>query len=99
MFGIRMKAPVHPGEFVKWEIIDPLDLTITDAAKALGVTRAALSAFLNGRARSSPEMALRIEKAFGVSMDTLMRMQCSYDIATIRKKEDEIEVERFAAKA
>lgn len=95
--GIRMKAPVHPGEFVKWEIIDPLDLTVTDAAKTLGVTRAALSAFLNGRARLSPEMALRIEKAFGVSMDTLMRMQNNFDIAQTRERESEIKVERFVA--
>ena len=73
--GIRMKKPVHPGRFVKHEIIEALDLSVTGAARALGVTRAALSAVLNERARLSPEMALRIEKAFGVSMDTLMRMQ------------------------
>ena len=68
--GIRMKHPAHPGGFVKSEIIEALELS---------VTRAALSAVLNERAHLSPEMALRIEKAFGVSMDTLMRMQNSYD--------------------
>jgi len=78
--GIRMKNPAHPGGFVKHEIIEPHDLSVTDAARILGVTRPALSALLNERAALSPEMALRIEKAFGVSMDTLMRMQNSYDI-------------------
>jgi addiction module HigA family antidote len=68
---------------------------VTSAAEALGVTRAALSALLNERARLSPEMGLRIEKAFGVSMDTLMRMQNSYDIAQARNREAEIDVAPF----
>lgn len=93
--GIRMKRPAHPGGFVKHEIIEPLELSVTDAAKALGVTRPALSALLNERAALSPEMALRIEKAFGVSMDTLMRMQNSFDIAEARKRSDEIKVARY----
>ena len=93
--GIRMKNPAHPGGFVKHEIIEALELSVTDAARALGVTRAALSAVLNERARLSPEMALRIEKAFGVSMDTLMRMQNSYDIAQARTRSAEIEVALF----
>ena len=93
--GIRMKNPVHPGGFVRHEIIEALDLSVTGAARALGVTRAALSAVLNERARLSPEMALRIEKAFGVSMDTLMRMQNSYDIARTRTRAGEIKVESF----
>lgn len=93
--GIRMKSPAHPGGFVKHEIIEPLDLSVTDAAKALGVTRPALSALLNERAALSPEMALRIEKAFGVSMDTLMRMQSSFDIAEVRKRSGEIKVARY----
>ena len=93
--GIRMKNPAHPGGFIKHDIIAPLDLTVTAAAKALGVTRAALSTLLNERASLSPEMALRVEKAFGVSMDTLMRMQNSYDIAQMRKREGKIELERF----
>jgi antitoxin HigA-1 len=82
--GIRMKSPAHPGGFVKHEIIEPHGLSVTDAARVLGVTRPALSALLNERATLSPEMALRLEKAFGVSMDTLMRMQNSYDIAQAR---------------
>jgi addiction module HigA family antidote len=90
--GIRLKNPAHPGGFVKSEIIEPLGVSVTDAARALGVTRAALSALLNERAALSSEMALRIEKAFGVSMDTLMRMQNSYEIARARRREGEINV-------
>ncbi|WP_433996243.1 HigA family addiction module antitoxin [Bradyrhizobium jicamae] len=96
--GLRMKNPAHPGGFVKSEIIDPLDLSVTEAAKVLGVTRPALSALLNQRADLSPEMALRLEKAFGVSMDTLMRMQNSFDIAQTRKRAGEIRVARFKGK-
>jgi addiction module HigA family antidote len=96
--NFRLKNPAHPGGFVKTEIIEPLELTVTQAAKVLGVTRPALSTFLHEHSSLSPEMALRIEKAFGVSMDTLMRMQSSYDIAQARKKEGEIEVARFKGK-
>ncbi len=96
--GIRMKNPVHPGGFVKTEIIEPLGLTVTAAAQALGVSRPALSGLLNERVSLSPEMALRIEKAFGVLMDTLMRMQNSYDIAQARGRAREIKVKLFKAK-
>lgn len=95
----RLKNPPHPGSFVRTEIIEPLELSVTDAARALGITRTALSAFLNARSALSPEMALRIEKAFGVSMDTLMRMQGSYDIARTREREAEIRVAPFTAKS
>src|SRR3546814_2899121 len=94
--GIRMKTPAHPGGFVRSEIVEPLGLSVTGAARVLGVTRAGLSALLNERAHLSPEMALRIEKAFGVSMDTLMRMQNSYDIAQDRRREGEIHVAPYA---
>jgi addiction module HigA family antidote len=77
------------------EIIDPLGLSVTAAAKVLGVTRPALSALLNGRAALSSDMALRIEKAFGPKMDTLMRMQTSYDIAQARRREAKIRVRRY----
>ncbi|MBX3559895.1 MULTISPECIES: HigA family addiction module antitoxin [Hyphomicrobiales] len=97
--GMRLEKPPHPGGFVKAEVIEPLNLSVTDAAEVLGITRAALSTFLNGRSNLSPEMALRIEKAFGVPMDTLMRMQCSYDIAEARSKEDGIGVKRYVPKA
>ena len=83
---------------MKHEVLKPLGLSVTEAADALGVTRPALSALLNERAHLSPEMALRIEKAFGVSMETLMRMQNSYDIAQARKREGEIKVERYTGK-
>ena len=96
--GFRMKNPAHPGGFIKHEVIEPLGLSVTAAADVLGVTRATLSTLLNERAHLSPEMALRIEKAFGVSMDTLMRMQNSYDIAQARKREREIKVKRFKGK-
>jgi len=88
----RLKNPPHPGTFVRSEIIEPAELSVTAAADVLGVSRPALSNFLNARASLSPEMALRIEKAFGVSMDTLMRMQGSHDIAEARKRESTIKV-------
>ena len=94
----RLKNPPHPGGFVRTEIIKPRGVSVTAAARVLGVTRAALSAFLNERAALSPKMALRIEKAFGVRMDTLMRMQNSYDISQARSMEGEIKVERFTGK-
>lgn len=97
--GLRMKSPAHPGGFVKHEIIEPLELSVTEAAKVLGVTRPALSALLNERAALSSEMALRLEKAFGVSMDTLMRMQNSFDIAQARKRAGKIKVARYAGAA
>lgn len=92
---LRLKTPAHPSGFVKQEVLKPLGLSVTEAADALGVTRPALSALLNERAHLSPDMAIRIEKAFGVSMETLMRMQNSYDIAQARKREAEIKVERY----
>jgi antitoxin HigA-1 len=90
--NFRLKTPPHPGGFVRAEIIEPAELSVTAAAAVLGVTRPTLSNFLNERVALSPDMALRIEKAFGVSMDTLMRMQNSYDIARTRKRQDEIDV-------
>jgi addiction module HigA family antidote len=97
--GIRMKNPPHPGGFVKTEIIEPLGLSVTSAAHALGVTRAALSAFLNERASLSPDMAIRIKKAFGISIETLMRMQNSYDIAQAHMREGDIVVARYVPDA
>lgn len=96
---MRMHNPPHPGVFLKEEVIEPLKLTITTASRILGVTRPALSKLLNGRASLSPEMALRFEKAFGLKMDTLLRMQTSYDIAQVRKAANKIKVERYAARA
>ena len=95
---MRMVRPAHPGQFIKMEVIEPLNLSVTQAAKALGVTRSALSALLNGRAALSPDMALRIEKAFGPKMDTLLRMQTAYEIAEARDREADIKVKRYVAK-
>ncbi len=93
--GIRMKPPPHLGGFVKHEILAAHDLSVTDAAKALGITRPSLSGLLNEHADLSPEMALRLKMAFGVSMDVLMRMQNSYDIARARRSAKRIKVRRF----
>jgi addiction module HigA family antidote len=90
-----MENPPHPGDFVRTEIIKPAGLTVPAAAIALQVSRPALSSLLNGKADLSGDMALRIEKAFGVKMDTLMRMQASYDIAKSRKREKQIHVRRI----
>lgn len=90
-----MKNPPHPGEFIRTEIIDPAGLSVTAAATALHVSRPALSSLLNGKADLSGDMALRIEKAFGVKMDTLMRMQSAYDIAETRKRAKGIRVRRL----
>ncbi|WP_375391770.1 HigA family addiction module antitoxin [uncultured Sphingomonas sp.] len=96
--NIRMKSPAHPGSFLKSEVIEPLSLSVTAAAKVLGVTRATLSTLINEHSQLSPEMALRIEKAFGVSMDTLMQMQTSYNIALTRGRASEIKVAPFRGK-
>ncbi|MGA7461256.1 MAG: HigA family addiction module antitoxin [Candidatus Korobacteraceae bacterium] len=90
-----MKNPPHPGDFIRTEVIQPAGLSVTHAAAALRVSRPALSSLLNGRSNLSGEMALRIEKAFGVKMDTLMRMQAAYDIAQTRQREKQIRVRRI----
>jgi antitoxin HigA-1 len=92
-----MKNPPHPGDFIRTEIIQPSGLSVTAAAAVLKVSRPALSSLLNGKADLSGDMALRIEKAFGVKMDTLMRMQSSYDIACTRRRQNQIQVRRLSA--
>ena len=87
--------PPHPGDFIKTEILDALQLSVARAADILGVRRATLSDLIHGKASLSPEMALRIEKAFDVSMDVLLRMQAWYDSYTIRQRADDIEVQRY----
>jgi antitoxin HigA-1 len=94
-----MKNPPHPGDFIRTEIIEAARLTVTAAAIALRVSRPTLSSLINGNADLSGDMALRIEKAFGVKMDTLMRMQSSYDIAQTRKRENQIRVPRISVLA
>jgi antitoxin HigA-1 len=90
--GYRVQDPAHPGSVILHDVLPELGLSVTKAALALGVTRPALSAFLNGRAALSPDMAIRLSKAFGVSMELLMRMQNAYDIAQARKRMHEIDV-------
>ena len=94
-----LKNPPHPGDFIRTEIIQAAGLTVTAAAIALRVSRPTLSSLINGKADLSGDMALRIEKAFGVKMDTLMRMQSSYDIAQTRKRENQIRVPRISVVA
>jgi antitoxin HigA-1 len=90
--GLR---PPHPGAFIREEILDELGLTVARTAEILKVRRATVSDLLHGKAALSPEMALRIEKAFGVNMDTLLRMQAWHDSYSMRQRADEIDVERF----
>ena len=92
---MRMLNPTHPGTFIRTEVIEPLNLSVSAAATVLGVSRPTLSTFLNGHSDLSGTMALRIEKAFGVKMDTLMRMQASYNIARTRKQEASITVRPY----
>lgn len=91
---VGMKPP-HPGAFIRTEIIEELDLPIARAAKVLGVRPATLSDLVNEKASLSPEMALRIELAFGVQADTLLRMQAWYDSVTIRSRAGELNVQRY----
>ena len=91
---IGMKPP-HPGDFIKTEILEALHLSVAHAAEILGVRRATLSDLIHGKASLSPEMALRIEKAFDVSMDVLLRMQAWHDAYTMRQRAGEIAVQRY----
>jgi len=91
---IGMK-PSHPGEFIRTEVLEPLGLDVAKAARVLHVRRATLSDLVNCKASLSPEMALRIEKAFGVNMDTLLRMQAWWDSHAMREKAGTISVQRY----
>jgi addiction module HigA family antidote len=95
---MAMKSPPHVGGLVRREVIEPLGLTVTEAAKALGVGRQALSSLLNGKTALTSEMGLRVEKAFGPKMEHLMRMQLAFDLAQARKAEREVRVKRYVAK-
>ena len=90
-----MKNPTHPGALIRREVIEPLGLSVTAAAKALGVTRPALSNLLNGRASLSSEMAIRMEKAFGLRMEHLLRIQLAYDVARAQATADRIDVQPY----
>ena len=90
-----MKNPPHPGRSIKENCLDPLGLSVTEAAKALGVARHTLSRVLNGHAAVSPEMAIRLEKAGWSSAEFWLRRQTSYNLAQARVSEDQIIVRRY----
>lgn len=92
---MRMKNPPHPGRIVREEILRPLGMSVTSGAKILGVSRQALNNLVNQRAGISPEMAVRLGKAFGVSAQTWLRMQSNYDLAQALKSESKIRVRRY----
>lgn len=94
---MNMKNPPHPGEIVGEDVIRPLGLSVTKAATLLGVRRATLSDVIHGKATLTAEMALRLEKAFGVSMDLLLKMQAGYDVAQARQNAGKIKVARYVA--
>ena len=93
---MTMKNPPHPGLSVRHDCIEPLGLTITDAARALGVTRQALNNLVNLKAGISPEMAIRLSKAFGSSPEVWLGMQMTYDLAQLDKEAGKIKVQRVA---
>ncbi len=90
---------VHPGPWLKRQIVEPYHMNVTSVAKHLGVTRAAMSNLLNGKAALSPEMAVRFEKAFGISSETMMRMQVSYELAQLELSGKTIDVKRLSEAA
>ncbi len=94
--GIKMgMTPPHPGTFIRIEALEELGLSVSAAARILGVRRSTLSDLVNGNASLSPEMALRVEKAFGLSMDLLLRMQALRDATRMRARANEIDVRRY----
>ena len=94
---MTMSNPPHPGGVVRRQCLEPLGLSVTRAAKGLGVTRQALSDLVNGHAGVSTEMAVRLSKAFGSSPETWLGMQMAYDLWRVRERAEQITVERFDA--
>ena len=92
-----MKNPAHPGRIVKNACLEPLGLSVTEGAEILGVTRQALNNVINGKSGISPEMAIRLAKAFGSTPEVWLRMQLAYDLAQARKNESKIKVRRLRA--
>ena len=90
-----MKNPPHPGRIVRQECIEPLGLTIKDAAERLGITRQTLNNLVNGKAGISPEMSIRLSKAFGSSPEVWLGLQMEYDLAKAKKNADRIKVQRI----
>jgi addiction module HigA family antidote len=96
---MAMKNPPHPGLSIRHDCLEPLGLSVTKAAKKLGISRKQLSAIVNGHSGISPEMAIRLDKAFGGSADTWFRLQAAYDLAQAKKTADRIKVERLSPAA
>ena len=94
---MQMFNPPHPGEIIKELCLEPLGLTVTRAAEALGVSRKTLSAVVNGRAGISPEMAIRLSIAFDTSAESWLNQQVQYDLWQIRQSQQEFKVERLQA--
>jgi addiction module HigA family antidote len=92
-----MKNPPHPGRIVRQECLEPLDLSVTEAARALGVTRQALNNLVNEKAGISPEMAVRLAKAFGSDAGTWLRMQTAYDLAQVEESKIHVKPYRRAS--
>ena len=92
---MAMKYPPHPGRSIKENCLDALGLNVTEGASVLGVARHTLSRVLNGHAAISPEMAIRLEKAGWSNADFWLRLQTAYDLAQVRKRQDQIQVERY----
>jgi len=96
---MAMKNPPHPGLSVRHDCLEPLGLTVSEAARRLGVSRKQLSDIVNGRAGISPEMAIRLDKAFGGGAETWYRLQAAYDLAQAMKRADRIKVKRLSPAA
>ena len=94
---MKMHNPPHPGEVLRELCIEPMGLSITEAAEALGVSRKTLSAILNGRAGISPEMAVRLSLAFGTSAESWLHQQAQYDLCEAEKKRKTLKVKRLSA--
>ncbi|MFZ2446822.1 MAG: HigA family addiction module antitoxin [Syntrophobacteraceae bacterium] len=94
---MKMHNPPHPGEIIREQCLAPLGLSVTAAAKGLGVTRKTLSELLNGHSGVSPDMAIRLAKAFGGSAETWLRLQMQYDLWQAEQRADNIKVDRFPA--
>lgn len=92
-----MKNPPHPGLSIRYDCLEPLGLPVTEGAKVLGVSRQALNNLIHGKAGISPEMAIRLHKAFGGGADTWLRLQAAYDLAQAEKDAGKIKVQRVAA--
>ena len=94
---MRMHNPPHPGKVIKRQCLEPLGLTVTDAAKGLGVSRNTLSMLLNGRLGISPEMAIRLSQGFGGSPESWLQQQMQYDLWQAQQDKQKIKVKKFKA--